>query len=485
MRASRDHGARLHASLVNRRGLSRMRRHHHHRTRRLHAALSAAFSAAFSAAHPAALPAALATAHRWDCPRSLLLGRRQIDHKPGADESGGGAAARGQRANSNHTALPLWHRRGSSSRVARRQHAVRLRHQTSCLAPPPRLGRARAAPPSHRAAEEVEEARARDGEGEGERGEAGVDSDAQRWRESGGERQRGRQRRGGRRRGRRRRAVPGRRGPSRLGRADPKPAQAQHAALRLAAALGRRGSRLRRGGDGLWRVALSQAQLARHPVHPVLVRGVQRGVARLGVVHVEPGHVVRVVARAERQLDGEVGRAVEVERRRLHPRVVRVARVVDVAAVHLVPVCLGEEPAGEVLEALALALGHVARLLFKLAPQRHRDELTGIHHPARDGPLARVPPLDDDHLERRAWLVRTPPCDDRVGGVVWSPLAQPASITHPRPPHRVERPPQLVEPHRQPPLLVLVGAAPRNRFAVRLGRIRPAALFDCAVIFED
>mmetsp|Transcript_13560 Transcript_13560/g.43455 ORF Transcript_13560/g.43455 Transcript_13560/m.43455 type:complete len:237 (+) Transcript_13560:383-1093(+) len=204
MRTGRDHGARLCAARVNQTSLSRMRRHHHHRTRRLHTALSAALSAAFSAAFSAALPAALATAQRRDCPRSLLLGRRQIDHTTSADEGGGGAAASGQRANSNHAALPLWHRRGSSSRVAGRQHAVRLRHQTSCLALPPRFGRARVMPPSYRAAKEMEEPRARDGESEGERGEAGVDSDAQRRREGGGERQRGRRRRGGRRRGRRR-----------------------------------------------------------------------------------------------------------------------------------------------------------------------------------------------------------------------------------------------------------------------------------------
>mmetsp|Transcript_37405 Transcript_37405/g.121669 ORF Transcript_37405/g.121669 Transcript_37405/m.121669 type:complete len:206 (+) Transcript_37405:82-699(+) len=89
--------------------------------------------------------------------------------------------------------------------------------------------------------------------------------------------------------------------------------------------------------------------------------------------HFQPLHVCGIVARVQGQHPAQLGRAVEMHRHRLHPRVVRVARVVDVAAVHLVPVCLGEEPAGEVLEALALALGHVARLLFKLAPQRHRD----------------------------------------------------------------------------------------------------------------
>mmetsp|Transcript_44115 Transcript_44115/g.142283 ORF Transcript_44115/g.142283 Transcript_44115/m.142283 type:complete len:214 (-) Transcript_44115:618-1259(-) len=168
-----------------------------------------------------------------------------------------------------------------------------------------------------------------------------------------------------------------------------------------------------------------------------------------------------------------------MHRHRLHPRVVRVARVVDVAAVHLVPVCLGEEPAGEVLEALALALGHVARLLFKLAPQRHRDELTGIHHPARDGPLARVPPLDDDHLERRAWLVRTPPCDDRVGGVVGAPLAEVAALAHPRPAARVEGLLMAVKGDR-----AFVRRAARPVDARRIHGVCPAAWLHRAVVCE-
>ena len=42
----------------------------------------------------------------------------------------------------------------------------------------------------------------------------------------------------------------------------------------------------------------------------------------------------RVAARLEMELGRQLGGAVEVEGGRLHPRVVRVARVVDVAAVH-------------------------------------------------------------------------------------------------------------------------------------------------------
>ena len=59
----------------------------------------------------------------------------------------------------------------------------------------------------------------------------------------------------------------------------------------------------------------------------------QFGVALVGAVHREPRHVCRVVARRERKLLRELGREVEVEGGRLEPRVVGVARVVDVAAV--------------------------------------------------------------------------------------------------------------------------------------------------------
>ena len=61
---------------------------------------------------------------------------------------------------------------------------------------------------------------------------------------------------------------------------------------------------------------------------------VERRVAWLLVgVHVQPRHLGRIVTVLQAEPFGENRRAVEVERGRLNPRIVRVARVVNVAAV--------------------------------------------------------------------------------------------------------------------------------------------------------
>ena len=87
---------------------------------------------------------------------------------------------------------------------------------------------------------------------------------------------------------------------------------------------------------------------------------------------------------------------------------------------------------------LLLGVGRqVARLLLELAPHRQRDGLARIHHAARQRPVARVLALDGHHLQ----LVRprrVEARDDRVGRVVWPPLAQKTAALHARPPARVQ-----------------------------------------------
>ena len=101
--------------------------------------------------------------------------------------------------------------------------------------------------------------------------------------------------------------------------------------------------------------AVSESVGARHPVlaaapHPLVaqpggdlvdplhVRRVQVAVVLVMRVDVQPAHRRDfVVVRVEVEVGAELGVAVEVERGGLHPRVVRVARVVDVAAVDYLP----------------------------------------------------------------------------------------------------------------------------------------------------
>eukprot|EP00966_Prymnesium_polylepis_P295550 6825292-Prymnesium_polylepis.1 len=103
-------------------------------------------------------------------------------------------------------------------------------------------------------------------------------------------------------------------------------------------------------------------------VDHLAVRRVQRRVARLALrVGLEPDDLGGVVACVELEHLAQLLRAVEMERRRLHPRIVRVARVVDVAAID--DVTVGEELVDEPRE-LRLHPGRareIARLLLELA----------------------------------------------------------------------------------------------------------------------
>ena len=85
--------------------------------------------------------------------------------------------------------------------------------------------------------------------------------------------------------------------------------------------------------DGAAALALARAEVLAHAVDPALVARVQVGVARVVVGDVHPLGVRRVVARRQLHLGAELVVAVKEHRRRLEPRVVGVARVVDVAAV--------------------------------------------------------------------------------------------------------------------------------------------------------
>mmetsp|Transcript_14642 Transcript_14642/g.48546 ORF Transcript_14642/g.48546 Transcript_14642/m.48546 type:complete len:292 (-) Transcript_14642:98-973(-) len=132
-----------------------------------------------------------------------------------------------------------------------------------------------------------------------------------------------------------------------------------------------------------------------------------------------------------------------MHRHRLHPRVVRVARVVDVAAVHHLAV--RKQLVDGRVEGGALGVGgHVARLLGELAPHRHRHNLARVHHPARQRPDARVAALDGDNLQLPL-VAGLPARHDRVGGPVGPPLAEHAPPAHAGAAARVDWPLVRVE----------------------------------------
>jgi len=114
-------------------------------------------------------------------------------------------------------------------------------------------------------------------------------------------------------------------------------------------------------------------------VNEVLVRGVELQ----AVVHVQPGDVGGVVARLQLKVPEDlVAVVVEAAHLGLHPGVVRVARVVHVAAVD------GRAPLEEAVELARhrrVLLGHqrvgrVGRLLQELPLQRLRHRLARVAH---------------------------------------------------------------------------------------------------------
>mmetsp|Transcript_37114 Transcript_37114/g.86734 ORF Transcript_37114/g.86734 Transcript_37114/m.86734 type:complete len:417 (-) Transcript_37114:29-1279(-) len=154
--------------------------------------------------------------------------------------------------------------------------------------------------------------------------------------------------------------------------------------------------------------------LLRHRVEPVLVRRVHDPDLSHGLPHHLPD--LLLVGHLEHQLRRDVGRRVEMDRRRLDPRLVGGARVVDGPAVHDAPVVprVAEE-------ALGGAVGS-GSLLGELAVQRPRDSVARLHHPAGQRHRVAVSAHDDHHLQlaRR----RAMPRDQRVGGVVRTVAAE-------------------------------------------------------------
>ena len=107
--------------------------------------------------------------------------------------------------------------------------------------------------------------------------------------------------------------------------------------------------------------------------------------------YIEPHGLARVVSRGERQLVANLGRAVEVVRRRLDPRVVGRARIIDVSAVDDAPML--EELVDSLLEGIRVcALDVRARLLHKLALHRERHVLACVDKAAlsTQGPLSNM-----------------------------------------------------------------------------------------------
>mmetsp|Transcript_35168 Transcript_35168/g.92025 ORF Transcript_35168/g.92025 Transcript_35168/m.92025 type:complete len:209 (-) Transcript_35168:615-1241(-) len=87
------------------------------------------------------------------------------------------------------------------------------------------------------------------------------------------------------------------------------------------------------------------------------------------------------------------------------------------------------------------------RLFAKLSLKRGRNVLARIDHSPGNGPLPSVFPLYRHKLELWdasvgqqdvARFIATPPCDDRIGGVVGTVPSQQATSTQPRPTPRVQ-----------------------------------------------
>src|SRR5687768_14644350 len=128
--------------------------------------------------------------------------------------------------------------------------------------------------------------------------------------------------------------------------------------------------------------------------------------------------VTRLRSHSARLLRGEV----LVHGDGLHPRVVGVARIVDVAAIDGV-----RAPEVEL---------H-ACLLLELAGDRLRARLPRVGHAARQGPPATVLALDDEDLERAG--PRIVSRHDRIAREVGAPAAEEPAAREPRPPGGVAR----------------------------------------------
>ena len=144
---------------------------------------------------------------------------------------------------------------------------------------------------------------------------------------------------------------------------------------------------------------------------------------------------------------------VEVVGCRFHPRIVRIAWIIDV------PLVDDDARLKEIVHELLVAFFrgvciHGACLLHELALQGLRDSLALVDHTTRDGPISCVFPLDDDHLQLAlARMGGVPARDDRIGSVVRAPLSKHPPHAEAGAPMGVARP--LVLVHLYPRLEAL------------------------------
>eukprot|EP00047_Mylnosiga_fluctuans_P019450 m.82685 g.82685 ORF g.82685 m.82685 type:complete len:302 (+) comp8130_c0_seq2:81-986(+) len=165
------------------------------------------------------------------------------------------------------------------------------------------------------------------------------------------------------------------------------------------------------------------------------VAGIQPQIGRDG----DPLDRSRIIARSQLEVLRQLARLVmEVNRNRLHPRIVCVAWVVHVALVHQ-PAVL-EELLNHRLCICLLRVAQlhcVERLLTKLALERHRHLVPSIDHAPGNCPLAVVPALDAHKLQHLVPVrvahdavgVSLPSRDDGVRSVVRPEAAQKATAT--------------------------------------------------------
>mmetsp|Transcript_66132 Transcript_66132/g.157820 ORF Transcript_66132/g.157820 Transcript_66132/m.157820 type:complete len:265 (+) Transcript_66132:385-1179(+) len=131
----------------------------------------------------------------------------------------------------------------------------------------------------------------------------------------------------------------------------------------------------------------------------------------------------------------------EVHRDRLHPSVIRVARIVNVPFVELLAVL--EERIHLLFDrdlALRICVHCVQRLLPELPLGRHGHCLASVDHAARYGPLATVFALDQNHLQHPLPVIQGLPAGhDGVRRVVRPEVPEQPAPLHPRAPPGVLR----------------------------------------------
>ena len=218
---------------------------------------------------------------------------------------------------------------------------------------------------------------------------------------------------------------------------------------------------------------LSGSRIARfavcehHFVNQKFVACVQLAVVGLVIAHLEPPDFCCVITRMQHEQLAQLILAMEVHCSGLHPGIVSVPRVIDVASKYLSAGALGEELFGESFEGGGVLLGYFARLLGEFALESLLDLLSWINHAARDGPLTRVLTPYRDHLQWPPWLGGVVARHNRICSKVGAPLSQHAAVGNPRAATRVERPAR--------------GRAEDNGPIHLLQLVAPPALYQCLI----